>query len=310
MTKQLLLLEDLGIPKNEFEKLVASAAWPYELIWESEDALAEQVEVLITIKKTVDQSVLNQYPNLKMVAVAFTGFDHVDLSACRQKNIAVYNVPDYSTYSVAELAIGHTIALLRAIPTAHHHIQAKKWQLQPGLELAGKTVGILGTGKIGLATAHIFKAFGCKLIGWSRSEKEEFIALGGEYISEKSDFFARADVISVHLPLNDKTTGIVGKNEFWAMKKTAFLINTARGPIVDESALINALKNKEIAGAGLDVFAQEPLAPDNELRVLDNTILTPHIAYKTAEALRRRAQVTVQNITSFLQKNPTNRVDK
>ena len=173
----------------------------------------------------------------------------------------------------------------------------------------GKTVGILGTGEIGIATAKVFKALGCKLIGWSRSHNEAFKALGGEYISDKQAFFAAADIVSVHLPLNKHTQGIVGKEELAAMKQTAILINTARGPIVNEADLINALEQKEIAGAGIDVYAQEPINPDNKLLQFDNIVLTPHVAFKTKEALIRRMEITVKNIADFHDNKKDNRVD-
>ena len=167
----------------------------------------------------------------------------------------------------------------------------------------------MGTGEIGVATARIFKAFGCEVIGWSRSENEAFKALGGKYISDKQAFFATADIVSVHLPLNKHTKGIIGREELAAMKKTAVLVNTARGAIVNEAELIVALEQKEIAGAGLDVFEKEPIDTNNRLLKLDNVVLTPHVAYKTEEALNRRMEVTVKNIADFRNGKKDNRVD-
>ncbi len=282
----------------------------YEIIWEEGLKSPNKVEVIVTVKKVVGQLLLTKFANVKMVAVAFTGFDSVDIDICREKDIAVYNVPAYSTNAVVELTLGLTIAMLREIPIANQIIREKQWNLKPGLELFGKTIGILGTGKIGIATAKIFKAFGCEVIGWSRTENEEFKAIGGIYISDKQAFFSAADVVSIHLPLNKYTQGIVGSRELSAMKETAFLVNTARGPIIDEDKLIIALQNKKIAGAALDVFAQEPMNKDNKLLELDNVILTPHIAYKTEEALNRRVEVTVNNIVDFVQGNDMNRVDR
>jgi len=197
---------------------------------------------------------------------------------------------------------------LREIPKSDKIIRSGKWNLKPGFELFEKTIGILGTGKIGINTAKVFKALGCNLIGFSRTEKQEFKDLGGKYFSDKLDFFAQADLISVHLPANEKTKHTVGKQELKAMKETAFIINTARGAIIDEKALIQSLENKEIAGAGIDVFEKEPIAIENKLLKLDNVVLTPHIAYKTEEALQRRAEVTVKNIIDFLEDKDTNKV--
>lgn len=306
--KQILLIEELGTPKAQFEKNVKQSKLNYEIIWEESAATKERVEVLVMVKRKLDKDYLQQFPNLKMIAVAFTGYDAVDIDYCHQQGIAIYNVPSYSTNSVVELAIGLTIAVLRDIGIGNTLIRNQGWALKPGIELHGKTVGILGTGEIGIATAKVFKALGCKLIGWSRSENEAFKALGGEYISDKQAFFAAADIVSVHLPLNKHTEGIVGKEELTAMKQTAILINTARGPIVNESDLINALEQKDIAGAGIDVYAQEPINHDNKLLQFNNVVLTPHVAFKTEEALIRRMEITVKNITDFNKGAKDNRV--
>ena len=304
---QILILEDLGIPKTDFENLAQEL--PPEIIWDEESIQSpDAVEGIITVKTKVDQQLLAKYQNVKFIAVAFTGYDCVDLEICRQKNIAVFNVPAYSTNSVAELVVGLAISLFREIPTANNIIRSEKWALQPGQELSGKTVGILGTGTIGTLTASFFKTFGCKIIGWSRTEREEFKTLG-EYIPDLTEFLSSADIISVHLPLTDETEGIIGEKEFSAMKETAYLINTARGPIIDENALIEALKDGKITGAAIDVFDPEPIDPNNELLKLSNIILTPHIAYKTVEALKRRAEVTISNIVDFMQGKSTNRVE-
>lgn len=309
MENEIVILEDIGIGQEEFEKLAQNANLPYKIIWDKNSAKNKAVEILVTVKKTVNPSVLEQFPNVKAVAVAFTGYDSVDLEFCRENDIAVFNVPAYATDSVTELAVGLTIDLLREIPKADQLVKSKQWELQPGTELSGKTVGILGTGTIGIATAKVFKALGCPIIGWSRSEKDEFKSLGGQYISNKNDFFAQADIVSVHLPYNNETEDTVGRDELAAMKKSAYIVNTARGPIINEPGLIEALKNEEIAGAGLDVFAEEPLNPDNGLLDLNNVILTPHMAFKTSEALIRRAQITIRNIQDFGQDKTTNRVD-
>lgn len=305
--KQILVLEDLGIPKADFEKIATKADLPFTVIWKEDSVPTDKVEGIVTIKAKVDKPLLAKYPNVKVVAVAFTGYDCVDLETCRQNHIAVYNVPAYSTNSVAELTVGLAISLLRKIPTANHLVHAGQWPLQPGQDLCGKTIGILGTGTIGLMAANFFKTFGCEIVGWSRTEKEAFTTLG-PYISDLQKFFSIPDIISVHLPLNNETKGIVGAKELSAMRATAYLINTARGAIVNEVALVNALTNNHIAGAALDVFTQEPIAPNNQLLQLPNVILTPHIAYKTVEALERRAKITIENITNFFKGNKTNSV--
>lgn len=307
MQPQILILQNLGIPNQDLQQKAGDLN--HKLIWNEMDANPNAVEIIITITEKVDRNVMKKYPKLKMVAVAFTGFDAVEIEACKEKNIAVYNVPTYATNSVAELAVGLAISLLREIPKAHKLVHNQKWEMKPGLDLADKTIGIVGTGTIGIATAKLFKAFGCKIVGWSKTEKEEFKSIGATYVS-KNELFAQADVISVHLPLNTQTRATIGKEEFETMKNTAYIINTARGPIINEKELIQALKQQKIAGAALDVFETEPIKPDNELLQLDNVILTPHIAYKTKEALQRRAEITIKNIEDFINGIEGNRVDR
>lgn len=307
--KQILIIDDLLTPQQDFENSAKKANLAYEIIWDEATATPDKVEVIVTVLKKLDKEYLQQFPNLKMIAVAFTGYDSVDMEYCKEHGIAIYNVPKYSTNSVVELAIGLTIAVLREITFGNDIIRNKKWSFKPGIELFGKTVGIMGTGEIGVATARIFKAFGCEVIGWSRSENEAFKTLGAKYIADKQEFFAAADIVSVHLPLNKDTKGIIGKKELAAMKMTAVLVNTARGAIVNEGELIAALEQNKIAGAGLDVFEKEPVDSNNRLLKLDNVVLTPHVAYKTEEALNRRMEVTVKNIADFRDNNKGNRVD-
>ncbi len=307
--KQILIIDDLLTPQENFENSAEKANLNYEIVWDEKAATPHKVEVIVTVLKKLGKEYLQQFPNLKMIAVAFTGYDSVDMEYCKEHGIAIYNVPKYSTNSVVELAIGLTIAVLREITYGNKLIRNEKWSFKPGIELFGKTVGIMGTGEIGVATARIFKAFGCEVIGWSRSENEAFKTLGAKYIADKQEFFAAADIVSVHLPLNKNTKGIIGKKELAAMKKTAILVNTARGAIVNEAELIVALEQKEIAGAGLDVFEKEPIDSNNRMLKLDNVVLMPHVAYKTEEALNRRMEVTVKNIADFRDNIKDNRVN-
>ena len=307
--KQILIIDNLLTPQQDFENSVRKSNLMYETIWEEKKATPDKVEFIVTVLRKLGKEYLEQFPNLKMIAVAFTGYDSVDMEYCREHDIAVYNVPKYSTNSVVELTIGLTIAVLREITFGDQIIRNDGWSFKPGVELSGKTVGTVGTGEIGVATAKIFKAFGCELIGWSRSENEAFKALGGKYVFDKEALFAASDIVSLHLPLNKETKGIIAEKELSAMKETAILVNTARGAIINEADLIGALQQKRIAGAGLDVFAEEPVDSNNKLLKLNNVVLTPHIAYKTEEALNRRMEVTVKNISDFIQNKRTNRVD-
>lgn len=308
--KQMVILEDLSIPQEDFMHAVTEHGLAHKIVWPTDVTDSpELVEVLVTVKTKVDKELLEKYPNVQCVAVAFTGYDCVDLEACSEMGVDVVNVPSYSTNSVSELVAGQAISLLRNIPSSDKSIREGSWDVEPGQELTGKTVGILGTGAIGVQTAKLFKAFGCEVVGWSRTHREAFSEIG-KYIDDRTTFFATADIVSVHVPLNAHTQGMVGEAEFSAMKETAYIINTARGPIIDEAALVGALKNNTIAGAAIDVFEQEPVSTDNELLTLPNCVLTPHIAYKTVEALQRRAVITIENIGASLEGSPVNKVNE
>jgi len=301
--KEILILEDLGIPSINFEEIVSESGLTFTFV--KDNCISANVEGIITVKTKVNQQLIEKYPNLKFIAVAFTGYDCVDLDFCNQKNILVFNVPAYSTNSVAELAVGLAISLLREIPKATNIVQSGKWDLKPGLELSGKKIGILGTGEIGITTAKYFKTFGCEIIGWSKSERVEFKKYG-TYTNDLIELFSSVDIISIHTPLNEKTKGMIADKELSSMKPTSYIINAARGPIIDKNALYKILTEEKIAGAAIDVFDQEPLEANSPFLDLSNIILTPHIAYKTEEALNRRAQITIDNIVQFINGKPVN----
>ncbi|NOR46305.1 MAG: hydroxyacid dehydrogenase [Candidatus Delongbacteria bacterium] len=300
------ILEELGIPRKNF----VSAAKDHEVSWFDEEINNTEIEVIVSVKTKLGKDIIEQYPNLKIIALAFTGYDSVDLNYCREKNIAVCNVPAYSTNSVAELTIALAISLLREISKGNKVIREGQWNLgKAGNELYGKTVGICGTGTIGIRVAEIFKVLGCNIIGWSRTQRKEFIDLGGKYVDSLEELCGVSDILSIHVPANSETKGLIGEEQLNKMKSSAYLINTARGPIIDEKALIKILQNRSIAGAGLDVYEVEPISNENPLLKLDNVTLTPHIAFKTKEALIRRAEVTINNINDFDNDIKTNRVD-
>ncbi len=301
---KVLILENLGVPQREFDELISKIQIPFELTNETTDS--ESIEGIITIKTTVGEELLNKLPNVKFIAVAFTGYDCVDLDAARERSIVVMNVPTYATDCTAELAVGLAISLLREIPKGDQITRSGGWDLNPGFELSGKKVGIIGTGKIGIRTAELFKAFKCNLIGWSRTQKEEFKKIDGIYKEKIEDVFKEADIISLHLLLDDSTKGLINFDLLSKMKKSAYLINVARGSIVVTEDLAKILTDGKIAGAGIDVYDQEPILSDNPILKAPNTILTPHIAYKTEESLLRRAEVTLQNIRNFIYNKPTN----
>ncbi|MBU0718304.1 MAG: hydroxyacid dehydrogenase [Planctomycetes bacterium] len=305
----LLFLQKLGIEHDVIPQLIREARLPLNPAWGNwrDVDSPEDVFGIVTVQATVNDEILDHFPNVKVIAVAFTGYDCLDLDACRRRGIAAYNVPGYSTDSVAELTLALAISLLRDIPAADRQMRSGGWRLgSHGIELAGKTVGILGTGAIGRRAAELFKACRCKLIGWSRTERKEFADLGGQYLP-LPEVLAGADIISLHLPLGPQTEGIISADELALMKPGAVLINTARGKLVDKAALIQALEEQRIRAA-LDVFDEEPLPPGDPIRKLPGTLLTPHLAFQTREALLRRARITIQNIKSFMDGGDNNRV--
>ena len=280
----------------------------YQLIYPNQTCTEALVEGIITINKPLSASFLLQFSNLKFVTVAFTGYDSVDLAYCKQAGIAVYNVPTYATNSVAELTLGTVLSFLREIHIGNDAIRKGQWDLgHAGIELAGKKVGIVGTGRIGTRVAELFKAFQCEVLAWSRTQHDEFAAIG-TYVDELKDLCAQVDILCLHLPLNEHTKGLIGVEEFKAMKSSAFLINMARGPVVQEAALVNALNEKIIVGAAIDVFDQEPIDENHPLCQCESALLTPHVAYKTNEALLRRAAITFSNIQTWVDGGTENRV--
>jgi D-3-phosphoglycerate dehydrogenase len=314
---KVILIQTLGVPRELVQQRFAELLPGHTLVWKGSELaegkpLADLVggaKYLVTGSLPIDGRTIRNCA-LSMISISFTGYDHVDLAACREKGIAVYNTPGYSTDSVAELALGLALSLLRNIPKGDAHVrqpEATFFAFPDGVELKGKTVGIVGTGATGLAAARLFAAFGCKVLGYNRATSDEFINLGGIYCS-LDDLLKDSDIVSLHLALNAETRHIMNPERISKMKPSAYLINTARGGLVDEAALAQALNDGKLAGAGLDVFGSEPPDKDNPLLTAQNTVLTPHLGYKTHEALLRKLEVTFRNISDFEKGIETNRV--
>ncbi|MDO9068362.1 MAG: NAD(P)-dependent oxidoreductase [Deltaproteobacteria bacterium] len=314
---EVILIQTLGVPRELVQQRFAEILPGHSLIWKGSELaegkpLAELVggaKYLITGSLPIDGQTIRNCA-LSMISISFTGYDHVDLAACREKGIAVCNTPGYSTDSVAELALGLALSLLRNIPRGDAHArqtEQKFFAFPDGVELKDKTVGIVGTGATGLAAAKLFAAFGCRVLGYNRVKKDELAKLGGTYC-ELDDLLKRSDIVSLHLALNAGTKHIMNAERIAKMKPSAYLINTARGGLIDEAALAQALNDGKLAGAGLDVFGSEPPAQDNPLLTAQNTVLTPHLGYKTHEALLRKLEVTFRNIADFEKGIETNRV--
>ncbi|MDF2908552.1 MAG: hydroxyacid dehydrogenase [Herbinix sp.] len=272
-------------------------------------ARAKGAEVLIIANNPLPGEVIKSAEGLKFISVAFTGIDHVDKAACVEQGVGISNAAGYSTEAVAELVIGLIISKLRNIVECNSVIrEGKTKDGLVGVELAGKTVGIVGTGAIGLRTAELLKAFGCKLLGYNRSVKDEAQRLGIQYVSLE-ELLKESDIITLHTPLTEETKHLINQNNLKLLKKNALLINCARGQVIDIEATAEALKDNRFAGAAIDVFEIEPpLSLQHTLFGADNALLTPHVAFATKESMVRRAEITFNNIYSWLEGNQINKM--
>ena len=267
---------------------------------------AKDSEILVLSNIPLSKNILEACPDLKMINVAFTGTDHIDTEFCKAQGITVCNAAGYSTNAVSELTVGMAIALLRNIVQmdANTRIPGGRNNYM-GTELFGKTVGIIGTGAIGTAVAKLFVAFGCRVLAFSRTQKE---IKGVEFVSPEK-LLIESDIVSIHVPSNSETKNFIDARSLSYMKRSAVLINTARGAVVDYQALANMLKEGKIAGAAIDIYEVEPPLPANHpLLEAPSTILLPHIAYATKEAIMKRFDIINENIFSFMKGEVQNRV--
>lgn len=284
-------LEEMG---HEFEYFKESAKDDDEIIKRLENS-----DVAIITNKKLSSKVIEN-TNLKLIDVAFTGVDHVDLDAAKENNVVVENASGYSDQSVAELTIGFMINILRKFKANEENIYEDKDNFLLGDTLASKKVGIIGTGKIGTRVIELLKAFGCEVIASSRTEKKEVIDMGVEYV-DLDTLLKQSDIISIHLPLNEKTKGYLSKDKLDLIRDDAILINCARGPIIDNDYLAKLLNDGKIAACGIDVFDMEPpLDKDYPLRNAKNTVLTNHIAFFTREAMEKRCDIVFDNLYKFI----------
>lgn len=311
---KIVFLEPLGISEELLKEKISSVIdeAEHEIIYykdrqEDTDTLIERskdADIVVLSNFKYGREVMESCPSLKMVCVAFTGVDHVDIDYCREKGITVCNCAGYSTSAVADIVFAMVISLARNIIPCQD--KARNGGTKDGLvgfELDGKTFGIIGTGAIGTRVAKIANAFGCKVIAYSRTKKDlpdvEFVTM--------EELLKKSDIVSLHVPQTPETTGLIGKEQLELMKPEAILINTARGPVVDSAALATALKNGTIAAAGVDVFNCEPPLPAEEpLLAAPNTLLTPHIAFASHQAFEKRADIVAENIKCWLEGNPQN----
>lgn len=315
---KVVFLDRSTIPEHiQLPRLNFAHHWvEYDLT--SADQVVERLveaDIVISNKVVLDQMVLAQLPNLKMIAVAATGFNNVDINYCAQNNIAVANVRGYATRSVPEHVIAMLFALRRNLFGYHQDIAAGEWQrnkqfcffTHPIGDIAGSTLGVIGSGALGQATAHLAKAVGMNVLF---SERKGVSECREGYIPFE-DLLKRCDAISLHCPLNEHTHNLIGEVELKLMKPTSILINTGRGGLVDEQALVDALRRGEISAAGIDVFTQEPADSNNPLVAnmdLPNLLLTPHVAWGSDSSLQRLADILIENINAFQRGESINRL--
>ena len=303
------ILESLGIGEEELlslekpflEKGVEFVHYERSL---DENVLLSELDgadAAIIANMPFPSSVIAKSGSLKFIDVAFTGTDHVGLDAAKKKGIAVSNASGYSNEAVSELVLGMVLSFMRNISKVEERCRNGKDKTGlVGNEVKGKTVGIVGLGKIGRRTAEIFSCLGAKILACSRSRHSD----APSYVSEveMDELLTSSDIVILHCPLTPETRGLIGKKELERMKSSAILVNVARGPVVDEKALCEALEKGEIRGALVDVFDKEPpLSLDTPLLSAPNTLLTPHVAFATKESMSLRAEIVFENLRAWME---------
>jgi len=250
------------------------------------------------------RKVIEALPDLKLLITTGARNNSFDIKACAERGVTVCGTGAAGSPTTG-IAFGLMLELTRRIGFENARLKAgEPWQVTIGRDLEGLTLGILGLGKLGQRSAVVGKAFGMKMIAWSQNLTEEKAKAAAADLVSKEDLFRNADFITIHLVLSDRSRGLVGAKEFSLMKKTSYLINTSRGPIVDEKALIAALQNKAIGGAGLDVFDVEPLPLDHPFRKMDNVVITPHLGYVSEQNYRKYFPDIVEGIRAWLDGKP------
>ena len=311
---KMVILESLGIDKQTLD----AVSEPFRLaghemeVYDSSPDVATQIEracdadIIMIANMPLSGEVIRACPKLKFIDVAFTGVDHVDLVAAKDRGVKVSNASGYSNESVAELVIGVLLSRMRYVPETEKRCREGKSKGNLiGIELKNKTVGIIGIGAIGVRTAELCHAFGASILAYSRHKKKGL----PDFIEEVNleTLLQQSDVVSLHCPLTSETRNLINQQTIALMKPGSYLVNAARGPIVNTDALVEALKSGHIAGAAIDVFDTEPpLDIDHPLLHSPNTIVTPHIAFATKESMIRRAEIVFNNLHHWLMDNQIN----
>lgn len=259
---------------------------------------AHDADVVIESNMPLRKDFFDACPNLKMLSIAFTGLDHIDMKECERRGIVVKNAAGYSTEAVAELAIAMMIDTYRkVIENDHITRECERKGIMPGREIGGKVIGIIGMGNIGQRVARLAQAFGCKVLAWNRTPK----SIDGVTFVDKATLLKESDIVTLHIALNEETRDFIKADDLALMKRSAILINTARGPVVNEAALAQALNTGVIAGAATDVYGTEPpLKKDNPLFGAPNLVMLPHVGFATEEAFILRLGIVVKNVEDWL----------
>ena len=313
---KIVIMESLGISAEELAARKApfeaqghvfvdypKTTDPAKLIEEAKDA-----DAMILANMPMPADVLRKCNKLKFIDVAFTGVDHVGLDAAKEKNIAVSNASGYSNEAVSELVIGTTLSLARNLRSVEDRCREGKDKTGlVGWEIKGKTVGIIGLGKIGTRTAELFHAFGATVLAQSRTHHDGI----AQYIEQvtQEELLRRSDIVVLHCPLNDSTRGMINAEKLAMMKPTALLVNVARGPVVVEKDLAVALENGVIAGAAIDVFDKEPpLDTASPILHVPNCLVTPHVAFATQQSMSLRAEIVFDNLAKWMEGHQINTI--
>jgi D-3-phosphoglycerate dehydrogenase len=273
---------------------------------ESTEELKERVapaDIVIVGWSNLNKSIIDSAEKLKLISIWATTCHYADLDAAKKKGVVVTHVPGYASEAVAEHTFALLLAALRKLPLADRHVRGGKFDWRPfgGSELAGKTLGIIGTGAIGLRVAEIGRAFGMRILGYDKyPNAKRGEEIGIKYV-DLQRLLTESDVVTLHVALTAETEGLLGAGEIAAMKKGAVIVNTSQGKVIDENALLSALKSGKLSSAGLDVFEEEPPARDNPLFKLDNVVLSPHIGFHTVEAIKRCTDICIDNVVKFLE---------
>ena len=283
-----------------------------------EDVLkrAKGAQVILTNKVVITEELMDKLPDLRYIGVLATGYNVVDIPAARKHGIIVTNIPAYSTMSVAQMVIAHLLNITNQVALHSDAVKQGEWQrnkdfsfsLTPLIELDGKTLGIVGLGNTGTATARIAQSLGMRILAYSSKSADALKEMGIEKADSYEQLFREADVLSLHCPLTEETHHLVNAERLKLMKPTAILINTGRGPLVDEAALADALNEGRIMAAGVDVLQEEPPRNGSPLINARNCYITPHIAWATKAARERLLNIAVANVKAFMEGKPQNAV--